>query len=275
MAAPIWTTACPDWRERIVARQPLVPCPPLFPEEAEAGLARLDAYRLVDVAGSPRFGAVARPWVRAFAASVFGAYDPASGNRLIKEWLLLISKKNGKSTISGLLMLALLEWNWRLSGEMGILAPTVEVANNAFKPAADAVNADEDLQTLFHVQGHTRTITHRVTGASMQVVAADSDTVAGKKWSITLVDELWLFGKRHNAEDMLREATGGQASRPEGCVIYTTTHSNEPPAGGSEESETPMDGLAAAQLLADKEFFELNAIAFAFERFVTCAGATP
>lgn len=228
---PTWTTALPDWERRIVARESLVPCAPLFPEEAAAGLEVFKALRAVDVAGSPTMGEISRPWLLDFVAAVFGAYDPESGRRLIREFFLLISKKNGKSTDAGLLMTAVLVLNWRHSAEMGILAPTVEVANNAYKPARDAIKADEELSALLHVQDHIRTITHRKTGATLQVVAADSETVAGKKWSVTLVDELWLFGKQPKAKDMLLEAIGGLASRPEGFAIYLSTQSNEPPAG--------------------------------------------
>lgn len=226
---PRWKTSCDDWQQRIVERRSLIPFDPLFPSEAAAGLAVLDQFRVVDAGAA--FAELSRPWVRDFCASVFGALDPESGRRLVREWLLLISKKNTKSTTAGLLMLAVLVLNWREAGEFGILAPTVEVANNAFKPAADAIRADAELQALLHVQDHIRTITHRVTKATLQVVAADSETVAGKKWIVTLVDELWLFGKRANAADMLREATGGLMSRPEGCVLYLSTQSNEPPAG--------------------------------------------
>ncbi|MBD8654131.1 terminase large subunit [Oxalobacteraceae sp. CFBP 13730] len=232
---PEWTTACPDWAERLRSGRSIIP-PPIFPEEAEANLEVMRELRIVDAPGSPRIGEASGQWVFDLAASVFGAYDAQSGRRLIKEWFVMLPKKNFKSGLAASIMLTCLIRNWRQSAEFTILAPTKEVADNSYNPARDMVNyLDEDdyseLLDLIHVQEHVKKLTHREKNSTLRVIATDSATVAGKKSVGTLVEELWLFGKQANAKDMFREALGGLASRPEGFVIWVTTQSDEPPAG--------------------------------------------
>lgn len=249
---PEWSTACLDWEERIVARKSLVPFLPLFPTEASAAMNIFKSLQIVDIPGRPTIGESCRPWLFDFAEALFGAYDTEIGRRLIQYFFLLVSKKNAKSTGAAGIMITALLRNWRESGEFLILSPTREVADNSFRPAHEMVMADPELAILLKSNPNQRLITHRNTGATLKVVAADSEVVSGKKTIGLFVDELWLFGKKANAAAMLREAQGGLTSRPEGFVIYASTQSDKPPTGVFAEKLEEFRGIRDGKIKDNK-----------------------
>jgi phage terminase large subunit-like protein len=112
-----------------------------------------------------------------------------------------------------------------------LIAPTKEIAGIAFKQAAGIINADVELKKLFHAQGHIRTLTHRKTGATLQIKAADTDVITGSKSTGILVDETHEFAKKSNANDIFIEIRGALAARPDGFMIQISTQSKQEPSG--------------------------------------------
>jgi phage terminase large subunit-like protein len=88
-----WSTACPDWERRIVARESLIVSPPLFPSVAEQAWAVCSEFCLTDVMGQPLLGEASLPWLRDFVMAIFGAENPETGRRLINEFMLMVQEE--------------------------------------------------------------------------------------------------------------------------------------------------------------------------------------
>lgn len=231
MSATAWDTSCRDWEERIVAGGSLIPTLPLYTRRAHHAVEIFKRLRLVKVRGEPTMAEACDPWVFAYVAAIFGGYDPETQRQIIRQSLLLIAKKNGKSSIAAGIMLTALIMNTIRQGEYTILAPTKEIADNSFDAAYGMVQADVGLARRYKPSAITREIINRTDGAALRVKAADAESVGGQNSIAVLVDELWLLGKKASAENMLSEATGSLVTQPEGFVLYLSTQSDERPAG--------------------------------------------
>jgi len=226
-----WDTSCVDWEKRFLAGESLVPKLPLFESEAARALRVFKRLKLPDVIGTPAMADACGPWFFPIVEALFGAYDPVNNVRMIQEVFQLIPKGNSKSSNGGALMLTALIVNKRPEAEFLLVAPTIEIAGIAFKQAKGTVRIDEELAKLFQIQDHIRKITHRRTGASLQIKAADTDVITGSKATGTMIDETHVFAKRSNANDVFVELRGALTKRTDGFIYQTTTQSKAPPAG--------------------------------------------
>ena len=225
-----WSTGLEDWEDRIVSERSLIPCPPLNKDVADIAVKIFKNLILVDFFHKT-LGEVCKDWVFDFVAVIFGAYDPIDRERYIKEFFLLIAKKNSKSTIASGIMLTAILLNQRHSAQFVIISPTKETSESSFRPVADMIKADPELLELFNVADHGKTITHLGTKATLKVLAFDANTLTGLKATGILVDEIHLLGNKPQADTILREAMGGMLSRPEAFCIYLTTQSSGTPNG--------------------------------------------
>jgi phage terminase large subunit-like protein len=227
----MWDTSCVDWADKLRRRECPIPVLPLFEAEAEKALRIFKRLRCPDIEGNPTYGQICDEWVFEIVRAIFGSYDTETKRRLIREFFVLIPKKNGKSSISAAIIVTATIINRRPEAECLLIAPTKQIANIAFKQAAGIVRLDPHLAALFHLQQHLRTITHRTSLAQIIIKAADTDAITGGKATFTLIDETHVFASVGRAADVFIEVRGALASRPDGFLLQITTQSKAPPVG--------------------------------------------
>jgi len=226
-----WSTALPDWKERIRQKRSLIPALPLHDAVADKALRIFKRLRVPDIIGNPTYGEVCGDWVFDLVRVIFGSYDPETKRRALREFFLLVPKKNGKSSIAAAIIVTAAILNERPEAELLLIAPTKQIADIAFKQAAGIIRLDEELATIFHVQDHLKKITHLTTLAAILVKAAAADVITGSKATYILIDETHVFASMAKAADIFVEIRGSLAARPDGFLFQITTQSKAPPAG--------------------------------------------
>lgn len=223
--------ACPDWERRLRDGRSLIPDLPIDQARGARAVAIFDKLRLADVPGNPTMGDAAGDWFRDIVRAIFGAVDPVTRARWIREALLLVPKKNSKTTNGALLMLTALLMNERPKGQLIMTAPTHDIADLAYEAAAGAIELDPTLRKLLQTRDHLKTITHRQTDAELRLMTFDPSVLTGQKTVATLIDELHVVGKMRKASSAIRQLRGGMIPFPEAFLMFITTQSEEAPTG--------------------------------------------
>lgn len=225
-----WNLACPDWERRLRDGRSLVPDLPLDPEGTRA-VRIFDKLRLADVPGTPTMEAACGDWFRDIVRTLFGALDPATRARMVRELFLLVPKKNSKTTNGALLMLTALLMNRRPMAPFIMTAPVQDVAEKAYEAAAGAIELDPVLKAKLHTKDHNKEITHRETKAKLEILTFDPVVLTGQKVVGALIDELHVVAKMGKAASAVRQIRGGMIPFPEGFLAFITTQSEEQPTG--------------------------------------------
>ena len=227
-----WDLSCPDWWKRLQAGRSLVPDLPLDEAEADRAVRIFNKLRLADVPDTPTMEEAGGEWFRDIVGAMFGCIDPETGHRHIRELFALVPKKNSKTTNGALMMVTAVLLNRRPRATFVMTAPVQDVAQLAFDAAAGAIELDPVLDKKFHIRHHLKTIIHRETKATLEIMTFDPAVLTGQKVSGgALIDELHVCAKLPKAAKAIRQIRGGMVPFPEAFLAFITTQSDDPPQG--------------------------------------------
>lgn len=223
--------ACPDWWQRI--NDGLTPMAevPLNEARAAKALAFFKRLRLPDVRGNPTMEEACGDWFLEILTAFLASEDPVTKERLVWELFCLVPKKNSKSTYVAALALTALYMEDTPNGTMLLIGPSQNISGRLFEQAQGMIRLDSQLEQIFKVQDHLKTITRRKTGTKLEVKTFDNKIVTGEIPLLTIVDELHELGKKASAVRVMQQIRGGGITQTGGQVLFITTQSDEAPAG--------------------------------------------
>ncbi|MCA2012407.1 terminase large subunit [Cereibacter sphaeroides] len=251
-----WSTAVPDWKDRIRAGESLLPDLPLCEENAARALDIFQSLRVPDLRGQPTFGEVGEPWIFDLVRVIFGAIDGETRARVLREFFVMIAKKNTKTTIAAAIIVTGCLMNETPYHEFVLVAPTINIAAHAYKQAKGIIEISvlsdgTALKPLFHSRDQLRQIEllNKALPSSIAIKAADTDVVTGFKNGSALIDELHELALKANAEAIMLEIAGAMAS-PEnsGFMLTITTQSKKAPAGAFKAALNVARGVRDGKL---------------------------
>ena len=179
-------------------------------------------------------------WEKALVSCVFGIVDNDTGQRIYREILLVVARKNGKSILAA----AIANYIFQVDGGFGAkvfnIAPKLDQADIIYMNAWMMMQLDPDYRIAKEELESRREATHRkadadhmprrrvadiyipATNASFKKIAFSAKKSDGFNPSLAVCDEIaaWEGDKGLKQYEVLKS---GMGARPEGLILSCTT----------------------------------------------------
>lgn len=162
---------------------------------------------------------VLQPWQCWVLTTIFGWVDAETGYRRYRKALIVMARKNAKTTLGAAMLLYLLCADGEPGAKLYSAATTRDQAKLSWGVAQKFVQRTPGLRRAFGVQAGAHAITVESTGGAFKALSRDSDSLEGLNPHGWLVDELHAH-KTREVFDVLDEATGAR-QQPLGIIIST------------------------------------------------------
>ena len=161
------------------------------------------------------------PYQQWIFANIFGFFYAGTDNRVIRNVLLLMARKQGKTQLAAGLLLAALVMDNQISVTGYTIANSSEQAGLAFKAICDLCSSVDPRQKIFQ-RGKARVIKNieiPVTKSRIRVLSSDTSKLDGLNPQIFIQDE----GHAAKTDDIWGVMTTGQDARHNPLAISIST----------------------------------------------------
>jgi phage terminase large subunit-like protein len=163
---------------------------------------------------------ILRPWQKKIIKALYKTNK--AGKRLVRQGLITVGRKNGKTQLAAALALNhLLGSEVEPRGQIFSAASDREQASLIFKELEAFIYAIPEFSERCHIQSFHRTITDTVSGSVYKAVTSDGRKAHGLSPSFIIADELAMWHSRDLFDNLLT----GTGARSEPLMITIGTQS--------------------------------------------------
>ena len=160
-------------------------------------------------------------WIRA----VYNPQDENTGARVVKQAVLSVARRNGKTLLAAVILLAHLAGPFKKPNATIVSAATTrKQAGIVFRFVKDMVRVNSFLGNVLKVIDSTKRIVHRVDGSTYEAIAAEAGGQFGMGLALCVYDEL-AQAKNRDLYDALMTSLGSETD-PLMMIISTQAPSD-------------------------------------------------